>query len=161
MKVWFLFRVVIFPYWGVKLHRKAIFSYLIARTDLICMPRLIGLWILLLTFAETISQIVFMSTRAQSVQQCFRASCSQTGGRKTLHCAASGDDEPIISLHIYLFAGPISELRLSRLGQGRCVLSGMWTIKCWSTASTNQRPVSILLLPMGGRKIRYCPPAIH
>ena len=100
MKVWFLFRVVIFPYWGVKLHRKAIFSYLIARTDLIFMPRLIGLWILLLTFAETISQIVFMSTRAQSVQQCFRASCSQTGGRKTLHCAASGDDEPIISLHI-------------------------------------------------------------
>ena len=65
MKVWFLFRVVIFPYWGVKLHRKAIFSYLIARTDLIFMPRLIGLWILLLTFAETISQIVFMSTRAQ------------------------------------------------------------------------------------------------
>ena len=65
MKVWFLFRVVIFPYWGVKLHRKAIFSYLIARTDLVFMPRLIGLWILLLTFAETILQIVFMSTRAQ------------------------------------------------------------------------------------------------
>ena len=65
MKFWFLFKVVIFPYWEVRLHRKAIFSYLIARTDLVFMPRLIGLWILLLTFAETILQIVFMSTRAQ------------------------------------------------------------------------------------------------
>ena len=160
MKVWFLFRVVIFPYWGVKLHRKAIFSYLIARTDLICMPRLIGLWILLLTFAETISQIVFMSSRAQSVQQCCRASCSQTGGGRLCivqHQGMMSRSFPCI----YLFAGPISELRLSRPGQGRCVLSVMWTIKCWNTASTNQRPVSILLLPIGGRKIRYCPPAIH
>ena len=158
MKVWFLFRVVIFPYWGVKLHRKAIFSYLIARTDLIFMPRLIGLWILLLTFAETISQIVFMSTRAQ---------CSSAA--ELVAVRPGEEDAALCSIRgwwadhfiAYISFSPISELRLSRPGQGRCVLSVMWTIKCWNIASTNQRPVSILLLPMGGRKIRYCPPAIH
>ena len=92
--------------------------------DLVFMPRLIGLWILLWIFAETIWQIVFMST-----VKC-RSQMLSDRGRKTLHCAASGDDEPVIPLHKSLFASPTSELWLSRPGQGGCVLSVMWTIKC-------------------------------